>query len=190
MTEKGKGNKREIKGKSLIGKKREKGIIPIGYSLFSYPFLSLHRETKGNEIMLAKAGKKRVIKGNSLYCQLTAPPFAGYLSFLIVKLARFLHVLEVKSGCKRSQKSLIMVRDNYVIYTYHNHEIQIPRKTRNNHNLQMINDLQSGFELADNFLRVQGCKPKVALLARLASVGMIPVDLTASVTARLQVREG
>jgi hypothetical protein len=76
------------------------------------------------------------------------------------------------------KNSLIMVRDNYAKSTYHNHEIQNPQKVRNNRLIQMINDLQRHFENADNFLLVQGCKPKVALMARLESVENTHINLT------------
>jgi len=129
-----KGNKREFP----YWKQKGKGNNTFRYSLF--PLSRIYRFTA---------------------CQ----P-AGYLSFLFdqagapgsqdhrknaVKLARFLHVLGVKNGYKSTENSLIMVIDNYAKSIYHNHDIQIPQKTRKKHNFQMINDLQRRFENADNF---------------------------------------
>ena len=91
---------------------------------------------------------------------------AGYLSFPFnpgmlhgsqdhrknaVKLARFMHGLGVKNGSKSADNSLIMVRDNYAKNTYRNHEFNIPNFSHNIRCFQMINDLQRGFENADNF---------------------------------------
>lgn len=124
--------------------------------------------------------------------QLTACLHAGHVSFPFEpeyrpgrstdqKLARFLHEKGVKNGDKTTENSLIMVTDNYANCIYHNHEIQITPKSLNNRNFQMINDLKRRFENADNFLLVQGCKPKVALLARLAVHQFDHLNLTAGI---------
>ena len=133
----------------------------------------------------------------------TAPPYAGRKSFSptwqarpgavrskkrpfhFEKLARFLRVLGVKNGCKLAQKSLIMVTDNYANCYYHNHEIQNPQKVRNNRLIQMINDLKRRFENVNSCLLVQGCKPKVALLARLWVHRLRYINLTERIVARL-----
>ena len=97
---------------------------------------------------------------------LTTPLNAGYLSFLFdpamlpggqdhrknaVKLARFMHGLGVKNGHKTPDNSLIMVIRDFGKNTYHNHEFNIPNFSHNIRCFQMINDLQRGFENADNF---------------------------------------
>ena len=91
---------------------------------------------------------------------------AGYLSFPFnpamlpgsqdhrknaVKLARFMHGLGVKNGHKTPDNSLIMVIRDFGKNTYHNHEFNIPNFSHNIRCFQMINDLQRGFENADNF---------------------------------------
>ena len=102
----------------------------------------------------------------SVYDGLTTYPNAGYLSFLFdpamlpggqdhrknaVKLARFMHGLGVKNGHKTPDNSLIMVIRDFGKNTYHNHEFNIPNFSHNIRCFQMINDLQRGFENADNF---------------------------------------
>lgn len=120
--------------------------------------------------------------------QFTAPVFAGHEYLLparirpnIAKLARFLHVLRVKTGAKKlinGYKKCVQEFDNY---TYQDHLIQITPKSHNNHNFQMINDLQRRFENADNFLRVQRYTPKRANWHVFKSVGMTPLFLTAAI---------
>ena len=119
---------------------------------------------------------------------LTAPPYAGQKYFSRTaarpraeKLTRFLHDLGVKNVGKRTGNSPMNGYDNYANCYYHNHRSQNPQKTHNNHNFQMINELQRRFENADNFLFVQGCKLIMPLLACLVLVGITPVNLTEAI---------
>lgn len=113
--------------------------------------------------------------------RIPTPPYAHNLSLLITKLARFLHVSGVKSGCKADQNGLIKGIPGYDMIHYHDHELKIPPKTAFKAALQMINDLQGGFENADNFLLVQGCKLIMPILACFGVQGINPVNLTAGI---------
>ena len=168
-----KGNKRE----NPFWKEKGKGnntlrVFPFLLSLYG-PEYTFNEKEKGKSLTVGNAIKKREFKGkirerkgNSLLYWLTAYPNAGYLSFLFdpamlpggqdhrknaVKLARFMHGLGVKNGHKTPDNSLIMVIRDFGKNTYHNHEFNIPNFSHNIRCFQMINDLQRGFENADNF---------------------------------------
>jgi len=87
----------------------------------------------------------------------------------------------VKSGCKADKNGLTMVSDNSANCIYRNHELTIPPKTHEKRGLQVIYHLQGGFENADNFLLVQGCKLIMPILACFGVQGINPMNLTAGI---------
>lgn len=125
---------------------------------------------------------------NILEYWLTAYPIVGLVSFPYgrilpnnAKLARFLHEKGVKMFTIVNKNSLIIVITGCDKNTYQDHLFDNPQNSHDIDNFQMINDLQRHFENADNFLLVQGCKPKVALLARLAVHQFDHLNLTAGI---------
>jgi len=84
------------------------------------------------------------------FYQLTAPLYAGYVSFLFNLITKFLRVLSVKMAVQAGILKLIMLTDNYAKNTYRNHRIENHQKSLKNRQLQIANDLKRRFKNADN----------------------------------------